>query len=207
MPHSTGGDVYVCSSSAARTSSSRAASGSLQTEGLTEAGLFDKHETKGEGASSDGGQQERQAYTSTSEENVLHNATTPSAQAMPAGGVSAGPSQADAAGGLGFLRTSQAATDQSNGQAQEGQARSDEEVAASLAVEMLAQEAASLATEPYVAAATVWGMTHAAALNLTPIAAFHVEGEPASQWYFSVAFLFLLHFYRIHVSVVWQTIS
>ncbi|CBZ53248.1 conserved hypothetical protein [Neospora caninum Liverpool] len=53
--------------------------------------------------------------------------------------------------------------------------RTDDEAAAAVAVEMLAEESAALASEPSIAAATLWGMTQAAALNLSPVAAFHVE--------------------------------
>ncbi|KFH17619.1 zinc finger, C3HC4 type (RING finger) domain protein [Toxoplasma gondii MAS] len=53
--------------------------------------------------------------------------------------------------------------------------RTDEEIAAAVAVEMLAEESVALASEPSIAAATLWGMTQAAALNLSPIAAFHLE--------------------------------
>ncbi|KFG55591.1 hypothetical protein TGFOU_402820, partial [Toxoplasma gondii FOU] len=58
--------------------------------------------------------------------------------------------------------------------------RTDEEIAAAVAVEMLAEESVALASEPSIAAATLWGMTQAAALNLSPIAAFHLESKASS---------------------------
>lgn len=173
-PQSSAGGHLAISSSCRTAVSSQAPSTNLQREGPAQTVHPDCERAEEDTSSS--ASHQRHVHTRAFEEHTSPSGATTPAQPTPTEGGGAGPSQRGG-GGLAFEGSSQRMGAQVVEQIGGREGRSDEEVAASLAVEMLAQEAASLATEPYVAAATVWGMTHAAALNLTPIAAFHVEGE------------------------------